>query len=768
MTPMQSRHLICLALLVCLVQTAQSDDQPYTGKVFLGVTSKTIELPASERYESTWGVELTRVAAGSVAEVAGLKVGDVIVSIDGQAWTSDEIRLSRSFGKVGDKARPGEMVAIAFLRQGDAEQYETVDATLTAYPRTRPEPHTPTNAQLRPDLVDHQPDYAALAERLIDHCGLRADTDDLLERLARSELVPDPDRLAIMQYAHRDAFRIEAVARELTADLRNAGASALLDRAATVLTSFGKPIEHLDLPAASYRGADLNGHLDYIAAVLDAASQWRQRAFADVTDDEQSFIVDHRVGMLESFEEYKMLSYDSDYQRQRASLDLLIIAERVDVAALIQQARVASLLVDPAFVASLRDAAEASGMDLSKDVVAERDTPHGKIAIAGTGRQRHQDVHYAALYDLGGDDVYGNNQGASMPGSMPTAVLVDYAGDDAYESTDAFSQACGDMGVGMIVDLAGDDHYIGMRFTQGTGFMGVGLLIDEQGDDVYRGLHEHQGVGHYGVGMLVDRAGDDRYESHLASQGVGLPGGFGALIDESGDDHLYCKGDEQSGYGTAGIFEGWGQGAGIGYRPYASGGVGLVYDGGGRDRIEGGNFTQGGGYFYGLGVLFCDGNDDDRYIGSRYTQGFTAHQAAGIMIEVGGNDIYQTRNFVAQGLAWDEAVTVFIDEAGDDRYEGGSFSHGASAMNGLCVFLERGGRDTYLFTDQALAGGNTYHGGKSLSVFIDQGGDDDQYPSKPNNAIRSGEANFIFIDLPGSIDDALADDAFMSLMPQEE
>jgi hypothetical protein len=712
-------------------------------------------------------VKLTRVAAGSVAEAAGIVVGDVIVSIDGEAWTSDEIRLSRSFGKVGDKARPGEVVVIAFLRQGDAEQYETVEAALTAYPRTEPEAHTPTNAELRPDLVGHQPNYAALAARLIDHCGLRADTDDLHDRLAHSQLVPDPDRLPIMRYVHRDAFAAEAVAREMVDGLSHADVASLLDRAATVLISFGRPIERIALPAAGYRGASLEGHLDYIAAVLDSAASWRERAFAAITSEEQDFIIAHRVDMLEAFEQHKMLSYDRDYQRQRASLDLLMIAERVDVGALIQQARIAALLIDPAFIASLREAADAGGMDLSQDIVTRRDTPHGKIAIAGIGRQRHEATHYAALYDLGGDDVYANNQGASMPGLMPTAVLVDYDGDDAYESTDAFSQACGDMGVGMIVDLTGNDSYIGMRFTQGTGFMGVGLLIDETGDDVYRGLHEHQGVGHYGVGLLVDRAGDDRYEAHLASQGVGLPGGFGALIDHSGDDELYCKGNQQSGYGTSGIFEGWGQGAGIGYRPYASGGVGLIYDGGGKDRIEGGNFTQGGGYFYGLGVLFCDGDDDDRYIGSRYAQGFTAHQAAGIMIEVGGNDIYQTRAFVAQGLAWDEAISVFIDEAGDDRYEGGSFSHGASAMNGLCLFLERDGRDTYLYTDQAQAGGNSYHGGKSLSVFIDEGGDDDQYPSKPNNAIRHGGENYIFIDLPGSIDDALADDVFMSLIAED-
>ena len=34
-----------------------------------------------------------------------------------------------------------------------------------------------------------------------------------------------------------------------------------------------------------------------------------------------------------------------------------------------------------------------------------------------------------------------------------------------------------------------------------------------------------------------------------------------------------------------------------------SGGVALLYDGGGKDRYEAGNFSQGGGYYFGIGML---------------------------------------------------------------------------------------------------------------------------------------------------------------------
>jgi hypothetical protein len=122
-----------------------------------------------------------------------------------------------------------------------------------------------------------------------------------------------------------------------------------------------------------------------------------------------------------------------------------------------------------------------------------------------------------------------------------------------------------------------------------------------------------------------------------------------------------------------------------------------------------------------------------------------------------------TRHCVAQGLAWDEAVALFVDERGEDRYEGGAFSQGASAMNGWTIFIDRGGKDVYLNTDQARVGGNRYHGGTSLSLFLDLGGDDDSYPSKTNNAIITGTEHFVFGDLPGSVEAILRDDAWREL-----
>ena len=161
----------------------------------------------------------------------------------------------------------------------------------------------------------------------------------------------------------------------------------------------------------------------------------------------------------------------------------------------------------------------------------------------------------------------------------------------------------------------------------------------------------------------------------MLSQGVALPGGAGWLLDGRGNDRYYAKGKHATEYGDAGIFDSWSQGCGVGIRGYESGGIAILYDGGGIDRYEAGNFSQGGGYYFGIGLFRDGGRENDTYIGSRYNQGFAAHEAIGYFEEVGGNDFYTTRHAVAQGVSWDESIVAFIDRDGDDVYEGGASFH---------------------------------------------------------------------------------------------
>jgi len=615
--------------------------------------------------------------------------------------------------------------------------------------------------------------------------GFTGDNEDLLARLARCHVGRDPYRLDCILYVHRDPFRLETVARHIAASLgaSRQGRDAVL-RGAALLTpqhalsipaarrlvlatagdGGGDGAEAAPPPGAQLSGAGLAALADVIAQVMGTLAEartWHARAFASLNEEERGFLAARCWGLTEAFASEIYLHLDENGARLRDNLRVIELAARVNQAALHEAAVRIALLCDPAWAqAAGARIRSALGDSIEAEILLDYSSPYGRLLVGGTAGHWYRDLDAAFILDLGGDDFYTGSCGGSQGWSLPFSVAIDLAGNDAYESTLPACQGSGCLGVGGLLDLEGDDQYIAIHGCQGLGYFGVGWLHDCAGNDVYRGRSFCQGVGLFGLGILLDSSGSDRYEADSHSQGVGLPGGVGALIDHAGDDQYYAKGLYPSGYGDAGIFDGWSQGCGVGFRSLASGGLGLLLDGGGRDRMEAGNFSQGGGYYYGCGVLQALGEDSDVYIGSRYNQGFCAHQAAGVFLEEGGDDRYTTRQGVAQGLAWDESVTLFVDAAGDDVYEGGGFfSQGAAAHNSVCFFLDRAGRDTYRYSPgPAHAKENDYHGGTSFALFVDEGGASDSYVSARagNDTLRYELGHGVILDLPGRLEEALS------------
>ena len=293
-----------------------------------------------------------------------------------------------------------------------------------------------------------------------------------------------------------------------------------------------------------------------------------------------------------------------------------------------------------------------------------------------------------------------------------------------------------------------------------------------------------QGVGYFGIGWLRDLGG----QRHLSRAQL-LPGGralrrrpaastkrgqrplrgrrsragrrpaaraSAPLIDRAGDDEYYAKGLYPTNYGDAGIFDAWSQGCGMGFRTIASGGLGLLRR---RWRRATGwrraTSRQGGGYYYGLGILHARGAEGDVYIGSRYNQGFTAHQAVGVFLEDGGDDLYTTRQAVAQGLAWDECVTVF-----DRRRRATTSTRAAAASRraprrttAFCLFRDRGGRDTYDYPPGPGAGRRQRlprrHQPLALRRRGRRGGRLHRGRRGERPAIRYAPEHGFFLDLPG-------------------
>jgi len=383
----------------------------------------------------------------------------------------------------------------------------------------------------------------------------------------------------------------------------------------------------------------------------------------------------------------------------------------------------------------------------------------GLWIVGGDQANRYNMDLVAAVFDVGGPDVYT----FSTPAQGPYQIIIDQSGDDVYESNGDFAgPAAGFFSVSLLWDRSGNDRYVSHR--QGSiaaGAYGVGILIDESGNDEYindtPGAGWSEGSGFYGAGVLIDRSGDDVYQAQILAQGVGGPGGIGLVVDGSGNDTYTADGPEfPSAYGTPGVFLGMSQGFGFGFRGYAPGGIGALYDLGGDDRYAVGEFGQGSGYFQGIGILH-DAAGDDRYIGSRYVQGAAAHQAAGILVDEQGDDSYSCSGSAAQGAAWDQSIAMLVDRGGSDTYFADGLAQGAASHQAIGILIDLGGQDVYSCATTCLgqSGDNSYHYDAdrifSFGAMIHRGGKTDTYPEfrSNNERVRKG---VLLYENPGSSD----------------
>lgn len=693
-----------------------------------------------------------------------------------------------------DSAAPGVPVVLSALKQ--PRELE-ITVTLGARASTLGPPLLP-NVELACNLDDAHPAVRQFSTALIAKRLIQSDCADLWSRLDARASPYDGYKLSRVVYLLRDGFKCEAMGQLISGDLAGFAGQGLNGYySAQAYCGMLLDIPRLFASAPSLRtGLTAEQHLDVLQLLLETSAEYVREAFSDFSAEELQFIASQRADLTTVFSAHHYINEEDDNPRRiRGNLRLVELAKKIDYEKLLLAQLTLAQVADQAYLDGLRADLEReyAGRMLEADLLV-RDSPYGKLVISGAGHTWRQGEEPALLIDLGGDDFYTTTAGGAVgleavpaaepaadaaaeaaetePGvsallNRPVSLLIEFGGNDAYESTTPYSQGSGSLGCGLLIDCAGNDQYVGLQWAQGCGFFGCGALLELAGDDVYRGEELCQGAAIFGTGLLVDYAGNDRTESQMKSQAFGGAHAIGLLIDVAGDDHRYAKGKYPTGYGDPGIFDAWSQGCAQGFREYASGGIAALIDCAGSDVSEAGNFSQGGGYYFGWGLFADRGWEDDRYIGSRYNQGFCAHQAVGTFLETGGNDFYTTRQAVAQGLAWDECATMFVDYAGDDTYEGGGgFSQGASAHNALCIFWDRGGRDSYCYAPgQARAGGNDYHGGTSLSVFIDEGGAPDFYDcaDSANDRISGWPEHGFFADLPGTLDAALAESHWREL-----
>ncbi len=372
------------------------------------------------------------------------------------------------------------------------------------------------------------------------------------------------------------------------------------------------------------------------------------------------------------------------------------------------------------------------------------ESPLGKIIISDNTDNTYSEGAYLLILDAGGNDRYiGGAANQSIDNWI--SVLIDLDGDDLYnsENENNASFGAGVFGYAMLVDNNGSDSYIGQSITGGVGMFGVGVLLDKAGADIYDGYVCAQGAGQFGIGILSDLEGDDSYHAYQLAQGYGFTKGFGLLLDMSGNDDYYADTLDIAfpASQTKDYNSNLAQGVGFGKRAdYIDGhswggGVGMLVDASGDDTYSAGLFAQGCAYWYAVGLLLDDAGDD-RYNGVWYVQGSGAHFGMGALIDSSGNDYYYATMNMAQGAGHDFTLGALVDCSGNDIYEAPNLSLGGGNANGIGIFWDKSGDDSYSVSQPTTLGRSNVasRGGLRdyilcLGLFLDTGGND-TYPRK--------------------------------------
>jgi len=588
---------------------------------------------------------------------------------------------------------------------------------------------------------------------VLGHLGLTADTAQLpLDRWRGGEGHP----LAVFDRMWDDWRLIEPTATSFSDALLSSEGrfGPLLSAAGERIGTVGPRQDTAVTPVAE---APADALADAIAAVYEAAGQpLAEERLAAIREDALSV----PAGVAQAASAILRAVPQAVEQRNKV---LGPFEQQVTLAGALQAARdlAVSLMVTdsllafmdqidlPALVSGGLPLAEALDRtrDLSDDDVAEQfrfaaDTPLGRIELNGGGDDTYGPGSYLLIIDTSGNDRYAG--GAATSGaSGPVSVLVDLAGDDHYECTDAPAFGAGVMGYALLLDASGNDVYHCEDIGLGAGAFGVGILVDRRGGDRYDAHLVGEGAAAYGVGVLCDLAGADRYYCLSQSQGYAGTQGCGALVDATGDD-TYEADDTNivnPSPQTAEHNVSMAQGAAFGRRAHPgdgyslAGGIGILADGEGNDSYRCGVFGQGVGYWYGAGLL-VDSRGNDSYQGVWYVQGSSAHYAIGALCDLSGDDSYKATATQSEGQGHDYSLGWLHDVSGNDRYDCASGGLGVGMWNGIGIMWDEAGDDTYEAGGGCLASvGDSRPEHPCLGVFLDTGGSDvfpEGAPAKPH------------------------------------
>lgn len=321
------------------------------------------------------------------------------------------------------------------------------------------------------------------------------------------------------------------------------------------------------------------------------------------------------------------------------------------------------------------------------------ETPLGLVAIGGPGDDIYSGDFFC-IVDIGGNDIYRPTRRTKQEAYKKNVqLIVDFNGDDTYIGGD-FSLGGTIFGASTLIDMNGNDSYSAGNFALGAGLFGTGILFDSSGSDRYAGGTAVQGAGIFGLGLLIDAGGNDHYMAHYAAQAFAGVRGVGMIVEHGGNDSYIAASPYADFLRYDDHYETFTQGASLGARPIASGGIGLIAEGSGNDIYVSDIYGQGTAYWFALGAI-VDKQGNDSYTSYQYAQGSGVHLAFGVLIDESGHDNYVSHG-VSQGCGHDIAFGGLYDAKGDDNYVVESLSLGGGNANAISLFVDGGGEDGYV------------------------------------------------------------------------
>jgi len=685
------------------------------------------------------GLRVVSVVEGSVAQKAGLKKGDIILSADGKSIPPNA--ASAWFSRVIFSKKPGDTITLKVCRGQDVSE---VTLTLEGYP-------VPVEPREHGEFEQLGFEELSALDSAIRNNGLQ---DELAEQLQAiygatirhfapikvgRKVYPNPHFLSEVMFGLRNPTKTPLLAEHL--------------------------VGRLKLVVNTHR-QDFGKLLGRVADMLDCAiqEQVRRRDTDFTLDDFLSAMEEARKKVEEAFsglskEERRQFLRAATAVVRRADIDrkllakLLPLSYKVNYTALFSAADEVFSLLEPTTIRALIRSAKRQQPPKKKpegvtgDVLFYGESPLGKVVVGGAGRNFYTG-RFALIIDVGGDDIYAY-PAATANIIQPVCVLIDAGGDDIYDFGGAGGAAAVG-GISVLLDIKGNDHYLGGVVTEGAAIGGVSLLADLSGSDVYSADRFCQGAAIFGIAILADiqtrrpnkdytHISCDRYSAHTFAQGVGLPRGVGLLLDSWGDDIYISVG---SAFNFRNIRRATlSQGFGYGIRPRKScvgsaGGVGILLDENGDDIYIGNHFCQGSAYWFAMGILY-DGGGSDHYVCGRYSEGAGIHMAVGVLLEHEGDDCYSAYLGASQGYGHDLGVGVVVDMEGNDRYGGGRLTQGAGNDGGVGLLLDAHGNDAYYTTkpksSQPSAREHPYWGCMGLGALVDLAGNDSYSAAGRNN-----------------------------------